>query len=274
VGVENRKFILNASIVLVRNPFDTIESLFNLFVTISQHESLQEWVYQDYKEEFDKYVIMSSRTYNEFLTYWIDVVKIPIFMSRYEDLMINQEEEILKNFAFLMELKDSKSFMNYTDEKELKERINKFVNADNKTKEKFYKPRVGKNLHTIINGRFTNDQLEMIIKENSRWLNYFDYFSLFKTLLEGLELSNEEKIRVKDFLQICEKYKNNSITESFSSLNQKNMKVVKENKDLQKYEKISFDVPYKNGLVETIDFLTPVHIKMHKNEKYVKKELK
>jgi len=114
----------------------------------------------------------------------------------------------------------------------------------------------------------------MIIKENARWFNYFDYFSLFKTLLEGLELSNEEKIRVKDFLQICEKYENKNNSESFSSLNQENMKVVKENKDIQEYEKISFDYPYRDSMSECIKFLTPVHVKMHQNEKYIKKQTK
>jgi len=118
---EDLKFTMNAAVFLVRNPFDSIESHFNLNVTLAHNESLQEWVYQDYKEEFDKYVIMCSKTYNEFHTYWIDKVKIPVIMARYEDLMINQEEELLKIYSFLMELKDSKTFMNYTDEKELKE---------------------------------------------------------------------------------------------------------------------------------------------------------
>ena len=110
----------------------------------------------------------------------------------------------------------------------------------------------------------------MIIKENARWFNYFDYFSLFKTLLEGLELSNEEKIRVKDFLQICEKYENKNNSESFYSLNQENMKFVKENKDFQKYEKISFDYPCGNSIVDSFKLLTPIHMKMHQNEKYLK----
>jgi len=118
---DDRNFIMNAAVFLVRNPFDVIESHFNLHVTLAHHVNLQEWVYQDYKEDFDNYVVICSKTYNEFHTYWIDKVKIPVIMARYEDLMINQEEELLKIYSFLMELKDSKTFMNYTDEKELKE---------------------------------------------------------------------------------------------------------------------------------------------------------
>ncbi|KAL7490065.1 hypothetical protein ACHAW6_015788 [Cyclotella cf. meneghiniana] len=101
----------NRVILLVRNPYDAIDSYWNLCCTNTHTSSLEESVYEKYAAKFESMARHEIKIWCEFHYYWFDICtrdSIPLLIVRYEDLILNTEAEIHRVLNFLKESKDSK----------------------------------------------------------------------------------------------------------------------------------------------------------------------
>jgi len=96
----------NASrvILLVRNPYDAIDSYWNMCCTNTHTESVVEDVYTMYAEKFRGLARSEIRTWMDFLKYWvidddIERKRLPTLIVRFEDLILQTKsvmEEVMK----------------------------------------------------------------------------------------------------------------------------------------------------------------------------------
>jgi len=96
----------NASrvIVLVRNPYDAMDSYWNMCCTNTHTESVVEDVYERYTEKFRGLARSEIRTWMDFLRYWVidddrERNRLPTLIVRYEDLILQPKivmEEVMK----------------------------------------------------------------------------------------------------------------------------------------------------------------------------------
>ncbi|KAL3779414.1 hypothetical protein HJC23_000516 [Cyclotella cryptica] len=94
----------NRVILLVRNPYDAIDSYWNLCCTNTHTSSLDESVYEKYATKFTSMARHEIKIWCKFHYYWFDVCArdgIPMLVVRYEDLILNTEAEMLRVLNFL-----------------------------------------------------------------------------------------------------------------------------------------------------------------------------
>lgn len=99
----------NRVILLVRNPYDAIDSYWNLCCTNTHTSSLDETVYTKYAAKFESMARHEIRVWCDFHYYWLDVCSkedIPFMIVRYEDLILNTEKEMLRVLNFLNDTTD------------------------------------------------------------------------------------------------------------------------------------------------------------------------
>ena len=96
-----RKFSAQRVILLVRNPFDAIDSYWNLNVTNTHTAKVTEEVYEKHSDFFQKLALNEMNVWLDFLSYWdSQKQQIPICWVRYEDLMHNPQCEVLRILQF------------------------------------------------------------------------------------------------------------------------------------------------------------------------------
>ena len=91
-------------LLLVRNPYDAIDSYWNLCCTNTHTRSLDESVYTKYAEKFEGLARHEIKIWCNFHYYWIDICKeerVPLLLVRYEDLVLDTEAEMLRVIKFL-----------------------------------------------------------------------------------------------------------------------------------------------------------------------------
>jgi hypothetical protein len=99
----------NRVILLVRNPYDAIDSYWNLCCTNTHTSSLHESVYEKYAAKFEAMARHEITIWCQFHYYWFDVCAkegIPLLVVRYEDLVLNVEREMQKVLDFLHQDRD------------------------------------------------------------------------------------------------------------------------------------------------------------------------
>ena len=95
----------NKVILLVRNPYDAIDSYWNLCCTNTHTRSLDESVYTKYAQKFEELVKHEIQIWCEFHYYWMDICEkegVPLLIVRYEDLVLDIETEMMRIMKFLM----------------------------------------------------------------------------------------------------------------------------------------------------------------------------
>lgn len=93
-------------LLLIRNPYDSIDSYWNLCCTNTHTTSLDESVYKKYANKFESLARHEIRIWCEFHYYWLDVCQkegVPLLVVRYEDLVLDPESEMQRVIAFLKE---------------------------------------------------------------------------------------------------------------------------------------------------------------------------
>ena len=93
-------------LLLVRNPYDAIDSYWNLCCTNTHTQTLDEAVYTKYAQKFEGLARHEIQIWCEFHYYWIDTCEkegVPLLVVRYEDLVLNTEAEMLRVIKFLMD---------------------------------------------------------------------------------------------------------------------------------------------------------------------------
>ncbi|KAL3768241.1 hypothetical protein ACHAW5_003004 [Stephanodiscus triporus] len=92
-------------LLLVRNPYDAIDSYWNLCCTNTHTRTLEESVYIKYAQKFDAMARHEIKIWCEFHYYWLDICAnegVPILIVRYEDLVLNIEDEMIRVMKFLL----------------------------------------------------------------------------------------------------------------------------------------------------------------------------
>ena len=134
-------------IVVVRNPLDSILSLFHLLMTLTMNKSVANDIQNDFPELWEEYVSKFSAKYEAYHKYWTDLAKTkeyPIIFVRYEDLLSKKKETLVDIFKFLFEV-DSLDGLYVMD------RIEAEMNRGTEVSGVIYKPRVGQALASLKN---------------------------------------------------------------------------------------------------------------------------
>lgn len=94
-----RKYEAHRVILLVRNPFDAIDSYWNLNVTNTHTDKVVDRVYQEHSEFFERLVMNEMKMWIRFHAFW-DSQRIPICWIRYEDLIADPHSQVLRVLEF------------------------------------------------------------------------------------------------------------------------------------------------------------------------------
>jgi hypothetical protein len=95
------RYPAHRAIVLIRNPWDAIDSYWNLNVTNTHTKKVTDEVYQAHQEFYFNLIRNEMNIWLAFHTFWIQQqYKIPILMVRYEDLIENPQRELERILTF------------------------------------------------------------------------------------------------------------------------------------------------------------------------------
>eukprot|EP00752_Nemacystus_decipiens_P006317 g5696.t1 len=95
-----RPFEGSKVILLVRNPFDAIDSYFNMALTNTHDQSLHDCVYDEFREFWDGLVRNEIKVWERFHVFWLST-GVPMHVVRYEDLLSRPEETLASIVAFV-----------------------------------------------------------------------------------------------------------------------------------------------------------------------------
>ena len=173
-------FKFSKIILITRNIFDVLDSLFNLYVTNSHTNSIDKNCYKEYESTWKEFTSLQSSCYKNFHKYWIMLslyYNIPCLIIKYEDLITNTKEELTNIICFMI---GYNSIKNTIIEKNLELYLN--------NRHLLYIPRKGTNMHSIIN--YSDDQLIELLKDNIEYVNYFGYFEMLESIINKCNLTN------------------------------------------------------------------------------------
>jgi hypothetical protein len=88
--VGYKPFKVQKAILVVRNPWDAIDSYFNMTLTNSHNKSLHESQYERFADRWDGMLRNEIDVWMKFHRYWTSKVDIPIIVVRYEDLLVHR----------------------------------------------------------------------------------------------------------------------------------------------------------------------------------------
>jgi len=158
-------FIAQKAIVLVRNPFDVIDSYFNMGATGSHSKSIDDGEYLKFADHWENFIAEKSEMWSKFHDFWLNA-EVPTYVVRYEDLRHDPQSTMTNLFKFLL---GSDSFV----KSGIKTSIDAYFD-DQSRKQTVYKPRSGTILTSLKH--YTRNQLKTILSNAQREINLFGYF--------------------------------------------------------------------------------------------------
>ena len=99
---ERRGSRMNAqrAILLVRNPYDAIDSYWNLNLTNTHTETVTDDVYDIHQSTFEDLSKNEMKVWIQFHRFWLDA-PIPVLVVRFEDLITDMQKEMCRIAAFV-----------------------------------------------------------------------------------------------------------------------------------------------------------------------------
>jgi hypothetical protein len=91
------------AIVVVRNPYDAIDSYWNMNATKSHTKTLTDTMYKQYADKFDRLVRNEIDMWLRFHQYWLEC-DIPILVVRFEDLVRDTATELTRILQFVLHM--------------------------------------------------------------------------------------------------------------------------------------------------------------------------
>ena len=167
------------AIVLIRNPYDAIDSYWNFNLTNTHTETVTDEIYTRFAEMFDNLAVNELGTWMRFYYYWWQHVDIPVLWVRFEDLILNTEQEMARIISFLTGQSELTDFW--------KTRIRHACQKNGTTASLgSYRPRsatggkqsIGKSLHRYsqkLLQRFQQEIQQYELIEGSTMMQYFGY---------------------------------------------------------------------------------------------------
>ena len=126
-------FQCSRAVLLVRNPFDCIESYFHLMMTGQHTASLSDEDRAKAMEYFDEYAVKEAQVWTKFHQYWLSQ-DIPLLLIRYEDLYRQTDKVMERTLQFVLEVKRMGTFF--------EERVDRCIREQQKIESLgSYKPR-------------------------------------------------------------------------------------------------------------------------------------
>mmetsp|Transcript_107297 Transcript_107297/g.218948 ORF Transcript_107297/g.218948 Transcript_107297/m.218948 type:complete len:495 (+) Transcript_107297:581-2065(+) len=102
-------FRVSRAVLLVRNPYDAMDSYFNLMSTSTHTKSLTEEERKKYANVFGEMAKREVLVWRDFHEFWLHQ-KIPLLVVRYEDLIRDTVKVISKVIRFVLEIKSMTFF--------------------------------------------------------------------------------------------------------------------------------------------------------------------
>ena len=96
-------------ILLVRNPYDAIDSYWNLCVTNTHTESVVDSIYERYADKFRALALGEMQTWIRFHSFWLDQCRergMDICVVRYEDLVTDVEGTFRDVMKFVLDVEE------------------------------------------------------------------------------------------------------------------------------------------------------------------------
>lgn len=140
---------MNRAVLLVRNPYDAIESYFNLMMTNTHTTSLTEEQRSRNASVFGEMARKEIQVWRDFHEFWL-AQKIPLLVIRYEDLIRHTGKVIAKVIQFTLEVQNMRFF---------EERISRCIREEHIENLGSYRPRSGGIGKSFSTGLYTNELL-------------------------------------------------------------------------------------------------------------------
>jgi len=162
----------NKAVVLIRNPFRSFVSLFSMIVVNRHAESLPKEEYIRRKEDFNTFLVATSKNFNRFCEFWTNQ-EIPVLFVRYEDLFENSVETVKKIFSFyegndVSGTNIESNIIEYFRKNGLKSTFN--------SKQKSMGDQYS---------YYSEEQIKLIYEDNKKWLKFFNYMDDFNEVKEN-----------------------------------------------------------------------------------------
>ena len=197
-------------LLIVRNPFDAIESLFNLYLTNSHNKSIKHNEYKTFSDEWNSLIQDEVKMWNEFYEYWFTFqARCPIYIIKYETLINpkHTKQELVNIFQFILNYKIiNGSYLDITIDNYLSNRQLK------------YKQRRGTILHSLSN--YTNEQINYTLNNCKEMIRKLEYEVLLEKVITEDKIENIKSEADYDTIsEINKKYMIN-LNNDYLSLNQ------------------------------------------------------
>ncbi|CAN0041402.1 unnamed protein product [Pylaiella littoralis] len=95
-----RSFEGDRAILLIRNPFDAVDSYFNMALTNTHDQSLHDSVYEEFQEFWGGMIRNEFKVWERFHLHWLSIT-VPVHVVRYEDLLSTPERTLTDLVAFI-----------------------------------------------------------------------------------------------------------------------------------------------------------------------------
>ena len=187
-----KPFKASKVILIVRNPWDAMDSYFNMMLTKSHTEGLAESQYVRFSHRWDSFCKSEINVWMKFHKYWTrDTLTVPIMVVRYEDLMMHRDETMRRIVMFISDLKDLKGTEWETKLNALKVKTKKVARP--------YTPRSGKIAKSFK--RYSDSQFGDIVEAAQGPLKGFGYHPS-QRFPHVIELPRRQVKHPKDFLKV------------------------------------------------------------------------
>jgi hypothetical protein len=100
----NPQFRASRVVLLVRNPFDAIESYFNLMMTGKHTDTITPAIRAKTVKYWEEYVLKEIKVWKLFHAWWLDQ-DVPLLLIRYEDLVRWPDKVMGRVLSFVLEVK-------------------------------------------------------------------------------------------------------------------------------------------------------------------------
>lgn len=143
------KFYAERCILEVRNPIDSVTSLFNMVCTGSHNKSIHNEDYAKFSQAWNEFIEQEITVWKDFHEFWLNA-KIPVHLIRFEDILHNPKPTMVKLFKFILNTPSLDGTL-----------IEKYIDLAVKEKApEIYKPREGK--VNTNSDKFNRQQLDFM----------------------------------------------------------------------------------------------------------------
>ena len=164
-------------ILLIRNPFDSMESYFNMGFTNTHDKSLSSDALKYLKPLWTDFVKTEIQVWIDFHQYWLDqaLAGVPVLVVRFEDLLSSESESMERIFRFISASRISSTY--YTNKHQImlaQKDIKSFIGPG-------YVPRKVSKSRPYSFQPYDEEQIEFVAKKSLHLLDKFGY-KVFKII--------------------------------------------------------------------------------------------